>query len=187
MRLKILALMIVCFFSILQQSYSQSSQSFQLKKWSMSNAAANLSSSGLKLKESTLGGFAIGMSSSNSFVLNGGMVITFVDDTSMISSKIPNLFKLMQNYPNPFNPITTIQYTLPKKSDVTIKIYNSMGQIIKTMDQGTQNSGSYRLRWDAKNEQGHIVPSGVYYYQISATHLLPGVISRCRWKSNRRQ
>ena len=176
MRSKILPVFVLCLISIfLSQSitsYAQSSENFQLKSWSISSTAGNLASNNLQLKGSTLGGFAIGMSSSNRFILNGGLAITAVNDTSMISSTMPNLFKLMQNYPNPFNPLTTIRYILPERMKVSIVIYNSLGQKVRKMDQDYQSAGEHFVVWDAKNEQGQIVPSGVYYYQISAAGFL---------------
>ena len=78
------------------------------------------------------------------------------------------MFQLMQNYPNPFNPTTTIQYALPKASNVRIQIFNSAGQLIRTLDQNYQQMGSYHVVWNGKDHSGHQVPSGLYYYQIIA-------------------
>jgi flagellar hook assembly protein FlgD len=82
--------------------------------------------------------------------------------------------KLLQNYPNPFNPETWIPFKLSKAAaDVTIKIYNISGQLVRTLDVGQLKSGSYTTReraayWDGKNEFGERVASGVYLYSIKA-------------------
>ena len=77
-------------------------------------------------------------------------------------------FSLQQNYPNPFNPVTTITYNLPKASDVSLKIYNSAGQEIRTLVSGFQSPGSNTITWDGKNSRGQQLPSGVYLYKIKA-------------------
>ncbi len=77
---------------------------------------------------------------------------------------IPNEYKLIGNYPNPFNPITTIQYELPRRSDVQITIYNLPGREVTTLVSETQDAGFKSVQWNATN-----VPSGMYFYQIRAS------------------
>jgi hypothetical protein len=98
----------------------------------------------------------------------------------IISTSMPEQYalviksKLLQNYPNPFNPETWIPFKLSKAAaDVTIKIYNISGQLVRTLDVGQLKSGSYTTReraayWDGKNEFGERVASGVYLYSIKA-------------------
>ncbi|GAG50396.1 unnamed protein product, partial [marine sediment metagenome] len=81
---------------------------------------------------------------------------------------IPTEFAISQNYPNPFNLTTTIQYSLTKKSDVTISIFNTIGQVVRRFDQGFQQPGNYKVVWGGKDNQGHDAPSGLYFYQIIA-------------------
>jgi hypothetical protein len=77
-------------------------------------------------------------------------------------------FALRQNYPNPFNGSATIEYTLPVRVRVTIKIFNSLGQeILKLLDE-VQDEGSHQIRWNGAIRAGHLVVSGVYYYQLKA-------------------
>ncbi|MGD1045667.1 MAG: choice-of-anchor D domain-containing protein [Bacteroidota bacterium] len=76
---------------------------------------------------------------------------------------IPTTFELSQNYPNPFNPSTTIEYALPLRSTVTIKIYSILGQEITTLINGEQSAGHYQTIWNASN-----VASGMYFLRISA-------------------
>ena len=75
-------------------------------------------------------------------------------------------FKLDQNYPNPFNPSTTINYSIQESGNVIIKIYDSLGKQIRILVNETKNSGEYRTIWDGRDDNGKVVSSGVYFYQI---------------------
>ena len=79
---------------------------------------------------------------------------------------IPEEFKLTQNYPNPFNPVTTIQYQLPQDVRVQLVIYNQLGQVVKTLVDEEQAAGYYRIQWDATNNVGMPVSSGMYIYRL---------------------
>ena len=70
------------------------------------------------------------------------------------------------NYPNPFNPVTTISYSLPEDSQISISIYNIKGQKVKTLVTGTQPAGSYNVTWNGKDESGKDVTSGIYFYKL---------------------
>jgi hypothetical protein len=79
-------------------------------------------------------------------------------------SGTPVKFGLSQNYPNPFNPVTLIQYGIPKKSNVTLSIYDVTGRLVSNLINNlTQTEGYYSVEFDATN-----LPSGVYYYSIKA-------------------
>lgn len=84
------------------------------------------------------------------------------------SSIRPNEFNLSQNYPNPFNPTTIIEYTLQKKTQVNLEIYNLLGQKVKTLVNEHQSPGSYRIFWDGRNEQDQTVATGIYFYKLEA-------------------
>jgi hypothetical protein len=73
----------------------------------------------------------------------------------------PYDFKLSQNYPNPFNPITTIEYQLPKLSEVELAIYNLIGQKVATLVSEKQPAGNYKVQWDASS-----FASGIYLYRL---------------------
>lgn len=90
--------------------------------------------------------------------------ITNIDDARKIGSVLIK-FKLLQNYPNPFNPTTSIEYEIPTKGMVEIKIFNINGRLIKTINQEHEKPGSYITKWDGKNNFGNFVASGVYLYQ----------------------
>ena len=74
--------------------------------------------------------------------------------------------ELQQNYPNPFNPETEISFTLPKSGVVVVKIYNSLGQEVRTLTNGQYEAGTHTLQWDGLNNQGSAVASGVYLQRL---------------------
>jgi len=78
----------------------------------------------------------------------------------------PHEFKLYSAYPNPFNSTTKIMYNIPTIGKVILKIYNTMGQEIKTIVNITQHPGQKSVFWDGRDNRGHIVSSGVYIYVI---------------------
>jgi hypothetical protein len=78
-------------------------------------------------------------------------------------SQKPLAFVLHQNYPNPFNPNTTIEFDLPKMSDVTIKVFNIIGEEVATLVSDRLSAGSYSYEWDASK-----YASGVYLYRLQA-------------------
>lgn len=85
----------------------------------------------------------------------------------------PKKTALLSNYPNPFNPETWIPYQLANPADVTLRIYATDGQLVRTLVLGNQSAGNYQNRnkaayWDGKNEFGEPVASGVYFYTLSA-------------------
>ncbi|MBN1559525.1 T9SS type A sorting domain-containing protein [candidate division KSB1 bacterium] len=88
--------------------------------------------------------------------------------TSIAFAAMPTQFELRQNYPNPFNPSTTIKYAIPVSSDVRVEIFNTMGHLVKTVVSANQPAGYYSILWDATNDDGSAVASGVYYYAIRA-------------------
>ncbi len=85
----------------------------------------------------------------------------------------PSTTALLANYPNPFNPETWIPYQLSKAADVTITIYASDGNVVRTLALGHRDAGMYKTRsqaayWDGRNEMGESVASGVYFYTLTA-------------------
>jgi hypothetical protein len=75
---------------------------------------------------------------------------------------LPLAFELKQNYPNPFNPSTTIEFTLPERSPVSLKIYNLLGQEIETLVDGTLNAGLHTVEWYGAGRS-----SGIYFYRLA--------------------
>ncbi len=81
---------------------------------------------------------------------------------------VPTHFELDQNYPNPFNPTSTIRYALPKAAKVELKIYNILGQAVRTLVNEHKEAGYYQADWDGKDQIGRPLSSGVYIYKIQA-------------------
>jgi hypothetical protein len=84
--------------------------------------------------------------------------------TSAIADRnnaIPREFTLSQNYPNPFNPVTRISYSIPRSGLVRLKIYNILGQEVRSLVNQFQKAGNYNITFDAKN-----LASGIYFYQL---------------------
>jgi predicted outer membrane repeat protein len=84
-------------------------------------------------------------------------------DEVLVDNPAPVNYDLGQNYPNPFNPITTINYSLPLKSQVRLVVYNSLGESVMQLVNENKEAGTYRVEFDATS-----LPSGVYFYQIKA-------------------
>jgi len=78
----------------------------------------------------------------------------------------PNDYELAQNYPNPFNPTTTISYTLPLDKHIQVKIYNAMGQVVRTLVDKFQTKGTHQVVWDGTDDSGNRVASGMYLYSL---------------------
>jgi len=83
-------------------------------------------------------------------------------------AEIPKQFALLQNHPNPFNPFTEIGYQLPKIVRVKIQVFNTSGQLVKILVDGQVQAGTHKIRWDARNDDGTIVPSGMYFVVMNA-------------------
>ena len=94
-----------------------------------------------------------------------------VDISDMLGidgENLPTEFALHNNYPNPFNPVTNILYDIPEVSDVTLEIYNVMGQRVRTLVEGSHEPGRYQITWNATNDFGQGLSSGMYIYRIQA-------------------
>jgi len=81
---------------------------------------------------------------------------------------IPNTVTLAQNYPNPFNPTTLISFGIPDAQHVVLNIYNSFGRLVRTLVDVPLDAGSYVVEWDAYDDAGIALPSGVYIYLLHA-------------------
>jgi len=77
-------------------------------------------------------------------------------------------FVLEQNYPNPFNTSTQIRFGIPYAGKVTLKIYNSDGKQVKTLVDGNMSKGYHQVTWDATDNSGNKISSGIYFYRITA-------------------
>jgi len=98
-------------------------------------------------------------------------LITINDPSDMDeeeSEDTPKDFQLNQNFPNPFNSETQISYFLPKKCNVRLTVYNLTGRRIRTLVNGQQDAGLAKVCWDAKDDYGVPVASGIYFYELRA-------------------
>lgn len=92
------------------------------------------------------------------------------DSTTNVITEItgtPESYLLSQNYPNPFNPLTTIKFSIPERSLVSIKVYNILGKEITRLLENEINPGNYTISWDVGNSESSL-PSGVYLIKLSA-------------------
>ncbi len=81
---------------------------------------------------------------------------------------LPKNFDLSQNYPNPFNPVTRVRFQLPKLTPVKLEVFNIRGELVKTLVDRHVEAGYHIAVWDATNNYGARVSSGIYYYRITA-------------------
>ena len=84
------------------------------------------------------------------------------------SVEAPAVYALIQNFPNPFNPATTIRYSLAEPGDVRIAVYNALGQEVRTLVDHYKLAGEYSAQWDARDNAGREVASGVYMYRMQS-------------------
>lgn len=97
--------------------------------------------------------------------LSNPMPATSVEQTM---SNVPTEFQLEQNYPNPFNPETRIHFQLPQASKVVVRIFNLLGQEVRTLADKQYEAGFHAIPWDGKANNGRRVASGIYLYQLQA-------------------
>lgn len=96
------------------------------------------------------------------------------DDSTVVSvpgtsdGNMPSEFALLQNYPNPFNPVTTIGFYIPRRSYVSIVIYNLLGQQIKQVLNEDRPAGYHMVFWDGTDSRGLFVSTGIYLYRLRA-------------------
>ena len=86
-------------------------------------------------------------------------------DVVTVTVGVPVLFALSQNYPNPFNPETIINYTLPEQQNVSLRVYNMLGELVKELVNEVKPAGTYTVTFDGSSAAGGL-PSGIYVYRI---------------------
>lgn len=82
------------------------------------------------------------------------------------AASLPQALALLPNYPNPFNPETEIRFELPQASRVSVKIFNVLGEEIRTLAQGEYGAGYHQVHWEGKDNANQAVASGVYLYRL---------------------
>ena len=105
--------------------------------------------------------FGQGDSSMNPWIY-GTDTLRYINVAVKGENAIANKFTLSDNYPNPFNPVTTISYALPRSGEVTLIVYNLLGEEVTRLIDGFQQAGEYKTIWNASD-----VSSGIYFYRLS--------------------
>ena len=90
------------------------------------------------------------------------------EESDELETSVPSEFYLGTNYPNPFNPETRIKFGLSKHADVSITVFNSLGQRIATLENSFMTKGNYSVTWNGTNDNGELQSSGVYFCRMSA-------------------
>jgi hypothetical protein len=98
--------------------------------------------------------------------------IPFEDRTDQKRTNLPRHYHLWQNYPNPFNPFTIIRLSVPESigmdEQINIAIYSITGQKVRTLFEGSKTAGIHSFVWSGKDEAGHLLAGGIYYYQAKS-------------------
>jgi len=100
------------------------------------------------------------------------VVYSPTDINDPTENSLPKSQRLSQNYPNPFNPATVIGFALSSNSDVTLSIYNALGQRVKTLVDCNLPVGEHTVTWDGTDESGERVASGIYLYRLKADNFV---------------
>ncbi|MBN1755366.1 T9SS type A sorting domain-containing protein [bacterium] len=99
----------------------------------------------------------------NSLILTQGIYRLWLEG----GAPLPICFSMDQNFPNPFNSSTTIKFSIPEKSEVSMGIYNILGERVRTLLNDHLERGYYTLRWDGKNDHRENVATGIYYVKLN--------------------
>ena len=87
---------------------------------------------------------------------------------------VPEMTNLHPNYPNPFNPVTNIRYDIGLldglQQNVSISVYNLLGQRIQTLVKNVDQLGQFTIQWDGRNETGKDMPTGIYFVQLTTSN-----------------
>lgn len=141
--------------------------------WNQSLAAIDSDgdgfSNGAELQDAN-GSWIVGTNNPGNFndVTNPGNPLSKPNTTSVAGGDLPLQYKLYGNFPNPFNPTTNIVFEIPQSEIVSLKIYNSNGELIKTLVNENLNAGRYEKLWNGKDNSGIASASGIYFYQLIA-------------------
>jgi len=144
---------------------SNNGDTLQSSKWDDGSSVVTLWNDGYFNQKDQLVLLGYGYASNTVLVVDNFVTMYDLSITDAVRSHPvqQNSFELSQNYPNPFNPTTTIRFSIPKAGLVTLKVYNILGQEIKTLVAQEMNSGSNEVGFD-----GSFLPSSTYFYRLTA-------------------
>jgi hypothetical protein len=117
------------------------------------------------LKGSTLYTYTVqayNAAGNSNFATPSSAVTGIINGTGDVTSGL----SFTQNYPNPFSDRTWFHYTLSERSEITLKIYNSLGQMVKQLVNSIREAGSYSISWDGTDQEGRRVSKGVYFCRL---------------------
>jgi hypothetical protein len=83
-------------------------------------------------------------------------------------AQVVRSYSLEQNYPNPFNPTTKISYSLGTSGPIKLVIFDVLGRQVRTLVDEIKSVGIYQVEWDSRNAAGQLVPTGIYFYQLTS-------------------
>ena len=99
----------------------------------------------------------------------------FVETTDEDVLPKPDICKLLGNYPNPFNPSTTIKFSIPNESKVSIEVFNIKGQKVKQLVSNQFSAGQHSVIWNGKDQNKNPVSTGVYFYKLNINNKTKGI------------
>ncbi|MBD3384614.1 T9SS type A sorting domain-containing protein [candidate division KSB1 bacterium] len=88
------------------------------------------------------------------------------------AEKQPHAYQLKQNFPNPFNPETRVEFSLGEEGMVSLNIYNIQGQLVRSLVNNSLHAGFHSIKWDGRNQNGKVVPAGIYLYTLKCNGFL---------------
>ena len=103
------------------------------------------------------------------YTIDGEFGVNLANNLGAHLALLPDAYALDRNFPNPFNPETTIRYAVPEAGNVSLIVYNILGQEVVTLSDERHAPGFYALRWDGRDQFGRGVASGVYLYRMQAS------------------
>jgi len=158
---------LILFIVVFNLTLQQRTEAQTVVRHSVVSNGGNVTSNSQFRIAGTVGQPVIGIANNGTNNLASGFwslpinLITSVEEIP--SAVVPKEFRLDQNFPNPFNPSTTIQFALPKSSEVTLKIYDILGREVGALVEEKMKAGEYKIVFDASE-----LASGVYFYRIVA-------------------
>tara|TARA_B100001245_G_scaffold209639_1_gene173320 strand:+ start:178 stop:705 length:528 start_codon:yes stop_codon:yes gene_type:complete len=153
------ALIILFFYSFLF------SQQTLLRQSTLSSSAVNATGEGVRLM-GTLGQTFTGTTVSDDIILSTGIWGSIASVLLGIDDLLPTEFAISNAYPNPFNPTVSIDFSIPERTDVNIRIYDLLGRVIFVHEQEFMNPGKFRFQWHGVTNSGINIASGIYFVTI---------------------
>ena len=160
----IFLLLLVCFSIIETQA-----QLYSFKSYSIEDGLPQ--SQVYAICQDSRGNMWFGTKENGVFFLDSSYVGTglFIGGEDTTGSEvIVTEYELFQNYPNPFNSVTTIKFNLPTDSNVSLTMYNCVGEAVRALVNREINAGKHDVIWDGRNDHGIPVSSGLYLYRLQA-------------------